>query len=98
MQSYKLVCVHLFVCVFFACVCVLVCVCAFVHLCVFIGDNVRVCRYCGHNDGRFLCNDTLQTLHMRATALLIGCRSAGLKEDGQCDPSGHVLNYLMAGW
>ena len=54
--------------------------------------------YCGHSAGRFLANTIMRSLHLRASAFLMGCNSAELEVDGECDPSGHPLTHLLAGW
>lgn len=53
--------------------------------------------YCGHSAGRFLANTIIRSLHLRASAFLMGCNSAELEVDGECDPSGHPLTHLLAG-
>lgn len=77
----------------------------FVHVRVVLLLSLRLCSscafscsYCGHNAGeQFLSPDTVQTYRRCPVALLIGCSSGRLAEQGDFEPYGPILAYLQGG-
>ncbi|KAI0233075.1 separin protein [Massospora cicadina] len=54
--------------------------------------------YVGHGSGaKYLRNRRIKSLERCSVALLLGCSSGALRPDGDFDPSGDVVSYLMAG-
>ncbi|BFU24935.1 separin, putative [Entamoeba histolytica HM-1:IMSS-B] len=54
--------------------------------------------YCGHGSGeQFIHGKKIQTLKKCGIALLMGCNSAELHQQGEFEPSGLVIDYLEAG-
>ncbi|MCJ1409124.1 hypothetical protein MMC19_003202 [Ptychographa xylographoides] len=54
--------------------------------------------YFGHGSGgHFIRSKTVKNLEKCAIALLMGCSSAALKEEGEFESHGNLLNYLQAG-
>eukprot|EP00743_Colponemidia_sp_Colp-15_P011090 GILK01012321.1.p1 GENE.GILK01012321.1~~GILK01012321.1.p1 ORF type:complete len:1504 (-),score=211.49 GILK01012321.1:81-4238(-) len=54
--------------------------------------------YCGHNGGeQFVSEDRLCRLQCRATVLLMGCSSGLLRHEGNFEPYGVALAYMLAG-
>ncbi|KNC85507.1 hypothetical protein SARC_02308 [Sphaeroforma arctica JP610] len=56
------------------------------------------CRYLGHGGGeKYLSRNKIQDLKCRAVALLLGCSSGRLKDNGDFDSTGTPLSYMLAG-
>ena len=54
--------------------------------------------YFGHGSGaQYLPNSVLRKSDTRAVTWLMGCSSGAITENGEFEPHGTVLNYLMAG-
>jgi hypothetical protein len=54
--------------------------------------------YFGHSAGQaFMRGGTVRQLPKCAVSLLMGCSSGVLEANGEFDPHGYVLNYLLAG-
>jgi separase len=54
--------------------------------------------YFGHSAGQaFMRGTTVRQLPSCAVSLLMGCSSGVLEANGEFDPYGYVLNYLLAG-
>jgi len=54
--------------------------------------------YCGHGTGEaYFRGDHIERVPRCAAALLFGCSSGHLAEQGALDPDGHVLSYLVGG-
>ncbi|KAI7907851.1 peptidase family C50-domain-containing protein, partial [Cokeromyces recurvatus] len=54
--------------------------------------------YFGHSAGQaFMRGTTVRQLPKCAVSLLMGCSSGVLEANGEFDPYGYVLNYLLAG-
>ncbi|KAL0479901.1 hypothetical protein AKO1_007369, partial [Acrasis kona] len=54
--------------------------------------------FCGHGAGENYYNvDQVKRLNKCAVSILMGCSSAALTENGEYEPSGTVLSYLLAG-
>ena len=61
-----------------------------------IGSDL--CLYFGHGSGaQYLPNSILRKSDVRAVTWLMGCSSGAITENGEFEPHGTVLNYLMAG-
>lgn len=55
-------------------------------------------RYFGHSAGQsFLRGTTVRNLSKCAVSLLMGCSSGKMESNGEYDPHGYILNYLVAG-
>ncbi|KAF9919277.1 hypothetical protein BX616_009980 [Lobosporangium transversale] len=54
--------------------------------------------YFGHSGGeQYIRSTQIRQLGHCAVSLLLGCSSGCLKGDGEFDPTGNVMNYLLAG-
>ncbi|KAG1454718.1 hypothetical protein G6F56_007250 [Rhizopus delemar] len=54
--------------------------------------------YFGHSAGQsFLRGTTVRNLSKCAVSLLMGCSSGKMESNGEYDPHGYILNYLVAG-
>ena len=54
--------------------------------------------YCGHGSGeQFIPGRRIQTLKQCAIALIMGCNSVELKQEGEFEPFGILIDYLIAG-
>ena len=57
-----------------------------------------LCLYFGHGSGaQYLPNSVLRKSDVRAVTWLMGCSSGAITENGEFEPHGTVLSYLMAG-
>ncbi len=55
-------------------------------------------RYMGHSGGEnYARGQVIRGINTNAKVLLMGCSSGFLKDRGEFDPSGIVIDYLMAG-
>ncbi|KAH3765735.1 cysteine peptidase C50 [Pelomyxa schiedti] len=54
--------------------------------------------YCGHGTGeKYLAGSSIQRLSRCGAVLLMGCSSGHLSYQGECDPTGVPLHYMLAG-
>jgi separase len=61
-------------------------------------ENHDVFIYMGHGSGeQYMRSTEIPTLKKCATALLMGCSSGELIDNGEYDPDGPVLNYILGG-
>ncbi|KAI7873956.1 peptidase family C50-domain-containing protein [Mucor mucedo] len=61
-------------------------------------QNRDIYMYFGHSAGQsFMRGTSVRQLPKCAVSLLMGCSSGVLESNGEFDPHGYVLNYLLAG-
>jgi separase len=55
--------------------------------------------YCGHNAGeQYVRREDVRQVAQCKVALLMGCSSVLMETNGDYEPSGSVLSYMLADW
>ncbi|KAF9436395.1 hypothetical protein BGZ76_004090 [Entomortierella beljakovae] len=61
-------------------------------------SNCDLYIYFGHSGGeQYIKSSQIRQLGQCAVSLLLGCSSGSLKSEGEFDPTGNAMNYLLAG-